>query len=232
MNGGEGIRATWVPTKSVEPKLDKATEDRVKRMREWREEKGVRWDELVLPSKLFALDLGPQPLEEDPAREELEAQMKVREEKERRLFARADKYRETQLGPAPKLIARERIRPRPKPLGEKDLGNFEPRLPPVDPVKERANKKGEALKKKKKKMSVHEGAADAPGSKKARVGGEDTPMAEEAGEKGVRVTPEMVVVLEVQGDKGQGDQEGETHKSAMPKMQVESGSADPEEVME
>ncbi|XP_028061482.1 formin-binding protein 4-like [Camellia sinensis] len=172
---------------------------------------------------------------EDPAREELEAQRKAgeeEEEEERRLFARADKYKETQLGPAPKLIARERIRPRPKPLGEKDLGSFEPRPPPVDPVKERANKKGEALKKKKKKRSVPEGAADAPGSKKARVGGEDTPMAKEVGEKEVRVTPETVVVPEVQGDKGQGDQEGETHMSAMPKMQVESGSADPEEVME
>ena len=82
------------------------------------------------------------------------------------------------------------------------MGSFEPRPPPVDPVKEMVNKDGEALKKKKKMRSVPEGAADALGSKKARVGVEDTPMAEEAGEKGVRVTPERVVVPEVHGDNG------------------------------
>ncbi|GMP92779.1 hypothetical protein CsSME_00042863 [Camellia sinensis var. sinensis] len=87
-NAEAGVCTTWkVPTKSVEPKLDKAAEDRVKRVRKWREENGVRWDELVLPSTLFALKLRPQPLGEDPAREELEAQRKAEEEEERRLFA-------------------------------------------------------------------------------------------------------------------------------------------------
>lgn len=120
VNGGRGVRTTWkVPTKSVEPKLDRAAEDRMKKVRECREEKGVRWDELVLPSTLFALNLGPQPLGEDLAREELKVQRKADEEEEMRLFTRADKYREAKLGPAPKPIARERVQLHPKPLGKK-----------------------------------------------------------------------------------------------------------------
>ena len=137
-NGGAGARTTWkVPTKLVEPKLGGEAEDRVKKVREWREEKGVRWDELVLLSILFALKLGPQLLGEDPAREELERQQKAEEEEERRLFARANKYKKTQLGPAPKLVSRERIWPRPKPLGDKNLTEFAPLPQPVDPLKKR-----------------------------------------------------------------------------------------------
>ena len=77
-NSGSGVHTTRkVPTKSVEPKLDGAAEDRVKKVREWREKKGVRWDELVLSSTLFALKLEPQPLGEDLTRDELEVQRKA-----------------------------------------------------------------------------------------------------------------------------------------------------------
>ncbi|GMP97876.1 hypothetical protein CsSME_00045969 [Camellia sinensis var. sinensis] len=40
-NGGVWVCTTWkVPTKSVEPKLGGEAEDRVKKVREWREDKG------------------------------------------------------------------------------------------------------------------------------------------------------------------------------------------------
>ncbi|XP_028092948.1 uncharacterized protein LOC114293113 [Camellia sinensis] len=124
VNGGRGVRTTQkFPTKSVEPKLDGSTEDRVKK---------------------------------DPAKEELEVQRKAEKEEERRLFARADKYKEAKLGPAPKPTARERVRPRPKPLGEKDLSGFEPRPPPVDPLKEKSKKEVEAVLKKKKRVRERE----------------------------------------------------------------------------
>ncbi|GMP88587.1 hypothetical protein CsSME_00040517 [Camellia sinensis var. sinensis] len=171
-NDGARVRTMWkVPTKSIEPRLDKAAKDRVKRVREWREEKGVRWDELVLPSTLFAVNLGPQPLGEDPAREELERQRKAKEE-EKRLFTRANKYKETQLGPTPKPIARERIRLRPKPLGGKDLGGFELRLPRVNPLKERNKKEIETLKKKKR---VRESEGEPALKRMKEVTTEETP---------------------------------------------------------
>ncbi|GMP61864.1 hypothetical protein CsSME_00024161 [Camellia sinensis var. sinensis] len=227
------MRTMWrVPTKSVEPKLGAATEERVKKMKAWSENKGVKWNDLVQQSALFTAGLGPQPTGGDLAPVELEARRKAQEAEDRTIFAKAQKFKETQLGPPPKSIVREGIRPRLKLLRKKDLGSFEPRPPLVDPVKERANKEGEGLKKKKKKRVTPEGASDMPGSKRMRVGGEVTPMAEEAGEKGVGATSERVVAPEVQGDEGQGGQEEETHMSAMPKMQVKSGSADPEEVME
>ncbi|XP_028108407.1 caldesmon-like [Camellia sinensis] len=63
-------------------------------------------------------------------------------------------------------------------------------------VKEQANKEGEALKKKKKKSAL-EGTADAPGSKKAKVGGEDTPMVKEVEKGAVQETLGRVAVQEV-----------------------------------
>ena len=59
---GVGVRTIWkVPTKSVEPKLRAAAEERVKRVKEWREKEGARWDKLVQPLALFEAGLGPQP---------------------------------------------------------------------------------------------------------------------------------------------------------------------------
>ncbi|GMP41486.1 hypothetical protein CsSME_00011571 [Camellia sinensis var. sinensis] len=47
-NGEVRVRTVWrVPTKSVKPKLGAAAEERVKRVKEWREKEGARWDELV-----------------------------------------------------------------------------------------------------------------------------------------------------------------------------------------
>lgn len=175
----------------------------------------MRWNELVLPSTLFALKLGPQPLGADPAREELEAQRKAEEEEKRRLFARADKYKETQLGPALKPIARERIRQRPKPLGEKDLGGFEPRPPLVDLLKKRNKKEMEGLKKKKR---VCQTEGEPALKRRKEVTAEETPkMGLERTAKGAE-----------SGATGQGAQGGEEPTSAMgPKMQVESGSTGP-----
>ncbi|XP_028077394.1 tubby-related protein 1-like [Camellia sinensis] len=237
-NGGVGVHTVWrVPTKSVEPKLGAAAGEMVKKVKAWREKEGVKWDDLVQPSALFVAGLGPQPTGGDLAPAEPEARREAQEVEDRIIFAKAQKFKETQLGPPPKPVARERIQPRPKLLGEKDLGSFEPRPPPVDPVKERANKEGEALKKKKKKKKkkgrvAPEGASDAPGSKRMRVNGEVTPMTEEAWEKGVGVTSERVVAPEVQGNEGQGGQEEEEHLSARTKALVESGPADPKKVME
>lgn len=89
---------------------------------------------------------------------ELETRRKAQEAEDRTIFTKAKKFKEAQLGPPPKPVARERIRPPPKSLGEKDLGSFEPRPPSIDPVKERANKEGEASKKKKKRRVAPEGA--------------------------------------------------------------------------
>ncbi|GMP41152.1 hypothetical protein CsSME_00011348 [Camellia sinensis var. sinensis] len=148
MNGGVGVCTVWrVPNKSVEPKLGVAAEERVKKVKAWREKKGVRWDDLIQPSALFAARLGPKSTGGDLAPVELEARRKAQEAEDRTIFARANKYKETQADRPPKAIPRERIRPRPKPLGEKDLGSFEPRPPLVDPVKERANRVGGGFEK-------------------------------------------------------------------------------------
>lgn len=45
-------------------------------------------------------------------------------------------------------------------------------------------------------------------------------------------TPDKVVVPEGQGDRGQGDQGKKEHVSAMPKVQVESGSIGAEKEVE
>ena len=61
--GGVGVRMVWrVPTKSMEPKLGAATEERVKNVKALREKEGVRWDDLVQPSALFAQVFFPQRL--------------------------------------------------------------------------------------------------------------------------------------------------------------------------
>ncbi|GMP31345.1 hypothetical protein CsSME_00005600 [Camellia sinensis var. sinensis] len=77
-NEGVGVRTIWkVPTKSMEPRLGAAAEERVKRVKEWREKEGAKWDELVQPSALFAAGLGPQPNSGDFDRAELEARRKA-----------------------------------------------------------------------------------------------------------------------------------------------------------
>ena len=41
--GGVGVRTIWkVPTKSGEPKVGAATEERVTRVKEWREKEGAK----------------------------------------------------------------------------------------------------------------------------------------------------------------------------------------------
>ncbi|GMQ07110.1 hypothetical protein CsSME_00051447 [Camellia sinensis var. sinensis] len=109
-NGGVGVRTVWrVPTKSMEPKLGAAAEERVKKVKAWREKKGVRWDDLVQPSALFAAGLGPQPTGGDLAPANLEAKRKAQEAEDRAIFAKANKFKQVQLGPPPKPVARERI---------------------------------------------------------------------------------------------------------------------------
>ncbi|XP_028117560.1 uncharacterized protein LOC114315175 [Camellia sinensis] len=110
-------------------------------------------------------------MEEDPAREELEARRKAEEAEEQRAFAKVDKYKEARLGPAPKLVMREWVRPRPKPLGDKDLTDFAPLPPLVDLLKEKGKQEMEAvLKKTKKKRAAAEGSKDAFVLKKMKEG--------------------------------------------------------------
>lgn len=72
-NGGVGVLTVWkVPTKSVEPKLGAAAEERVKKVKELMEKEGARWDELVQPLALFVAGLGPQPIGGDLEPVELE----------------------------------------------------------------------------------------------------------------------------------------------------------------
>lgn len=50
-NGERGVGTTWkVPTMLVEPRLEVEAENRVKRVKEWREKEGVKWDDLIRPS--------------------------------------------------------------------------------------------------------------------------------------------------------------------------------------
>ncbi|GMP69869.1 hypothetical protein CsSME_00028961 [Camellia sinensis var. sinensis] len=184
-NEGVGVRIVWkVPTKSMEPKLGAAAEARVKRVKEWREKEGARWDELVQPSALFAVGLGPQPIGGDMGPAELEARRKAQEAEDMAILAKASKFKESQADRPPKSIARERIRPRPKPLGEKDLGGFEPQPPLVDPLKERAYEEMRGVVKKKKRLRRSEGKPALKRRKKATT--EQTPLAREAEE-----APEM-----------------------------------------
>ncbi|KAI7998459.1 hypothetical protein LOK49_LG10G00511 [Camellia lanceoleosa] len=116
-------------------------------------------------------------------------------------------------------IAKERIRPRPKPLGEKDLSKFEPRKLPVDPVKMKAREGEGVLKKKRKKKSVPAEAGGEPGPKKAK----ETPAAKDTPEV-ARVMPtaeaeEVVPVTQVAGgvssaepSGGQQTQKGPAHQ--------------------
>ncbi|KAF5931667.1 hypothetical protein HYC85_027838 [Camellia sinensis] len=198
-NGGLGVHTIWkVPIRSMESRLGAAAEERVKTMKEWREREKAKWDELVQPSALFEAGLGPQPRGGDLDQAELEARREVQEAENQAILAKATKLKETRRDRPPQPITRERIRPRPKPLGGKDLSSFEPRPPPVDPVKEHARKEGEALKKKKKKKkkrSAPEGAADEPGAKRAEVAPAEVevPVAKGTPEV-VEVTPTREVV--------------------------------------
>ncbi|XP_028110488.1 uncharacterized protein LOC114309001 [Camellia sinensis] len=111
-------------------------------------------------------------------------------------MAKAAKLMEAQRDRPPQPIARERIRPRPRPLGEKDLSSFEPRPPPVDPVKEKARKGVEVLKKKKKKQrSAPEEAAEESRAKRAKVAPTEVevPVAKDAPEV-VEIIPTVEVV--------------------------------------
>ncbi|GMQ06660.1 hypothetical protein CsSME_00051153 [Camellia sinensis var. sinensis] len=145
------MRTVWkVPTKSMEPRLGAAEKERVKRVKEWREKKGAKWDELVQPSALFAAGLGPQPNSGDLDLAELEVRRKAQEAEDRTILAQASKFKEAQEDRLHKPIARERIRPRLKSLKEKDLGESEPRPPLIDPLKQRAKKMGSVEKKKRK----------------------------------------------------------------------------------
>ncbi|XP_028069141.1 eukaryotic translation initiation factor 3 subunit A-like [Camellia sinensis] len=136
-----------------------------------------------------------EPKSGDLGRAELEARRKAQEVEDRAVLAKATKLKEAQRDRPPQPIARERIRPRPRPLGEKDLSSFEPRPPPVDPIKEQAKKEGEALKKKKKKMSAPEEAAYESGAKRAKVAPTEVevPLAKDA-PKVVEIIPTVEVV--------------------------------------
>ncbi|XP_028056373.1 caldesmon-like [Camellia sinensis] len=135
----------------------------------------------------------------DLGRAELEARRKAKEIEDWAVLAKAAKFTEVQRDGPPQPIVRERIRPHPRPLGEKDLSSFEPRPPPVDPVKEQARKGVEALKKKKKKKkkkrSAPEEAADASGAKRAKVAPTEVevPVAKDAPEV-VEIIPTVEVV--------------------------------------
>lgn len=102
--------------------------------------------------------MGPKPSSGDLDPAELEARRRVQEAEDQAILAKAQQFKESQADRPPKSVARERIRPRPKPLEEKNLGNFVPRPPPTDPLKERSLKEMEALGvgKKKKRVSRSE----------------------------------------------------------------------------
>ncbi|XP_028106107.1 uncharacterized protein LOC114305207 [Camellia sinensis] len=112
-------------------------------------------------------------------------------------MAKAAKLIEAQRDRPPEPISRERIRPRPRPLGEKDLSSFEPRPPLVDPVKEKAREAVAAMKKKKekKKRGALEEAAEESGAKRVKVAPTDAevPAAKDAPEV-VEIIPTVEVV--------------------------------------
>ncbi|GMP84445.1 hypothetical protein CsSME_00037974 [Camellia sinensis var. sinensis] len=109
-NGGLGVRTIWkVPIRSVESRLGAVAEERMKRVKEWRERENGKWDELVQPSALFEAGLGPQPRGGDLDRAELEARREVQEAEDQAILAKATKLKEVRGDRPPQPIARERI---------------------------------------------------------------------------------------------------------------------------
>ncbi|XP_028112503.1 CAP-Gly domain-containing linker protein 1 homolog [Camellia sinensis] len=173
-----------VPIRSVELKLGIVAEGRVRRVKEWREREKAKWDELVQPSALFEAGLGPKPSSGDLDRAELEARRRVQEAEDQAILAKAQQFKESQADRPPKPVAKERIRPRPKPLGEKNLGDFVPRPPPADPLKERSLKEMEALGvgKKKKRVSQSEEVSAQKGRREMSVKKTSAVVGSEGGE--------------------------------------------------
>ena len=195
--GGAGVRTIWkVPAKYAELKLGATAEERVKKVKEWREKEKVKWDELVQPSVLFEAGLGPKPIGEDLDRSELEVRRKAQEAEDQTMLVKAQKFKEAQADRPPQPVARERIRPRPKPLGEKGLGESALRLLPKDPLKERSLKEMEALGVGKKKKRLRRGGEEPAQKRRKEVRVEGASLAKQVeGEGGeVEQTPEGVVV--------------------------------------
>ncbi|XP_028060862.1 caldesmon-like [Camellia sinensis] len=119
------------------------------------------------------------------------------------------------------LLPTSRERPSDARPGEFSL--FEPRPPPVDPIKEQARKEEEALKKKKKKRSAPEEAADESGAKRARGAPTEVevPVAKDAPEV-VEVIP-IVEAVEI-AQTGQVEA-GLTEAAPSGRKQVQKGPA-------
>ncbi|XP_028082532.1 uncharacterized protein LOC114283869 [Camellia sinensis] len=169
----------------------------VKRVKEWREKEGARWDELVQPSALFEAGLGTQPSGRDLDRTELEARRKTQEAEDQTILAKTQKFKESQADRPPKPVVRERIRPRLKPLGKKELSEFVPRPPPTDPLKERALKEMEVGGVMKKKRRVRRSEEEPTLKRMREVRAEETSVAKEAEREGVEETLGRVVVPEL-----------------------------------
>ncbi|GMP43112.1 hypothetical protein CsSME_00012607 [Camellia sinensis var. sinensis] len=115
--------------------------------------------------------------------------------------------------------SRKWVRPRPKPLGDKDLAGFTPLPPPADPLKERGKKEVEVvLKKPKKRRAAIEGEKSTPVVKKMKVGSEDVPMVEKVNEGRVGAAPEEEIDPATKEDKGPSAQVAKEDKG--PSAQV------------
>ncbi|XP_028066646.1 caldesmon-like [Camellia sinensis] len=136
--------------------------------------------------------LGPRPSSGDLDRAELEARRRAQEAEDQAILAKAQKFKESQVDRPPKPVVRERIRPRPKPLGEKNLGDFVPRLPPIDPLKERSLKEIEALGVGKKKKRVRRSEEVSAQKRRRETSVKETSAANGAEGREVEGTPGRV----------------------------------------
>ncbi|THG06390.1 hypothetical protein TEA_011058 [Camellia sinensis var. sinensis] len=90
-----------------------------------------------------------------------------------------EKYKEREIGPAPKLVAKRFVCPRLKPLGEKDLSKFVPLRALYDPLKERSKREIELVVKKKERKALAEGGEERSLLKKLKEGAMEVPLGTE-----------------------------------------------------
>ncbi|XP_028124240.1 caldesmon-like [Camellia sinensis] len=174
----------------VDPLGDDDAEELAARYRTETRMVGAGVGESVEESQASALILAPKPLSQvEPD------QWHTKADKSTLTAVDLEVIRERYQIPAEVELLLPTSRERPSAARPGEFSLFEPRPPPVDPVKEQARKEGEALKKKKKKRSAPEGAADESGAKRAKVAPTEVevPVAKGAPEV-VEIIPTVEVV--------------------------------------
>ncbi|THG22040.1 hypothetical protein TEA_019859 [Camellia sinensis var. sinensis] len=100
----------------------------------WEKER-LKWDNLIKPSSLFALKLGPKPRERDPAPNKVKWKGKAQEAEDWWVFA-GKKVQGERVRASSQTARSEVCLPMPITLAKRDLRTFIPLKAPIDPLKE------------------------------------------------------------------------------------------------